>query len=228
MIDRFRVLMVVLGAGVAAVAACSSSDDAGTGSSSTSSTSGSPGDGGSSGVASSSSGATSSSSGSGTTSSSSSGGSTSGAPAAGQARFTATFSAPVDGYNGGTAPFAGTDDKGKAEVTSGDHAFSSVLQDSKQVRTVSVSVDGAPVQGMTYNIAATQDDFIKGNLITYQELDIATTKSRTWFCAGTVKFDSIVGKVHELTFDAKCQKYPTGSSAEGGMTMVGTGIGTLP
>lgn len=227
MSDRLRVLMVVFGAGVAAMAACSSSDDAGTGSS-TSSTSGSPGDGGSSGAASSSSGATSSSSGGGTTSSSSSSGSTSGAPAAGQARFTATFSAPVDGYNGGTAPFTGVDEKGKAEVTSGDHAFSSVVQDAKQVRTVSVSVDGTPVQGMTYDIAATQDDFIKGNLITYQELDIATTKSRTWFCAGTVKFDSIVGKVHALTFDAKCQKYPTGSGAEGGMTMVGTGIGTLP
>jgi hypothetical protein len=65
---------------------------------------------------------------------------------------------------------------------------------------------------------------LEGNQMSYQELNGPLTTAKTWLCAGSVKFDKTTGKTYECSLEGRC----TGASVDGGVSLKGTGAGTLP
>jgi len=150
-------------------------------------------------------------------------GSMSGTPAAGKATMTATFSDPVNGYSGHLTPFTGLEDGSECKSVGTGISFNTYTANGMTRRdNVYVTLGNTTLAaGMTYPVPY---DLLMGKGITYQEL--VGTSISTWKCPGSLTFDSIVGKVHRFHFTGTCT--PNGGGSVGGMTITGTGVGTLP
>lgn len=151
-------------------------------------------------------------------------------PAAGKACIVATFSAPTGGYTGSTAAYTSVESNGKAEIsTSGatdNLAFQTGDGSTTVRRNLNLSVDTvSPVVGMDYPVTGTGPDVVLGNLMEYAELTLSTVTTRSWICNGTITFDAIAGKTYRFHFTGTCGPY---SGGVGGITVTGTGAGTLP
>ncbi len=142
-------------------------------------------------------------------------------PAAKHAIMTATLDSPVDGYNGVTDTFDGTDVKAPntaAQIVGSIYTWQSTeVKGLTAQRAISITLDlGVPAACKVYKVTKEGTGNMQMNY---------GNSLKLWSCDGSIVVDTISGKSYQFHFDGIC--HGDGTKSLGSIHLVGKGASTF-